>query len=300
MDKLHIMGGLECIRVFSDHPKARPPFVGHRHVEYGGREWRTTIEQAQRAGAGVFFSVNGTDGVGASAENIERVRTYYVDIDDLEHKEDALERLITAKLKPSAIVETKNGVHAYWYAQTQVPVNHTEYRQVQQGLIDHFGGDNSVKDISRVLRLPSTLHLKDPKNPFTVRIVHQLPEDKTPYYSPEQLLREYPAPKPPVYTYTPVRDDSGSWGNFLEDLSRWDPIPGERNNTMLLCAGVAISYNVDEEDFVGGMYPIVKDWNTGRNELGELRRVARWAYARGTPIPAFVLRRKGIPLRRGL
>lgn len=299
-DKLHIMGGLECIRVFGDHPKASPPFVGHRHVEYGSDEWDDIITRSQAGGAGVFFSVNRTDGKGARSYNIAGVRTYYVDVDGLRDKGPTLEAMITAPLKPSAIVETRNGVHAYWYAKSQVPVDHAEYQRVQKGLIKHFDADKSVKDIARVLRVPGTLHLKDPENPFTVRIVHQLSEGLTPYYTAEQLLEVYPSPEPEPLPPVQISRRPGAWGKVLEDLERWDPVPGERNQVMLLCAGVAISYGVGQDEFVDTMYPIASTWNTGRNVLSELRRVARWAYERGNPIPAFVLRRKGVPIRRGL
>lgn len=298
---LHIFGGIECLRFFPDSPGAKPPFTGHRHVLYDGEEYHGLIKEMQDAGAGAYISVNGTDGKGAKAENIIRVRTYYVDIDGLIDKKPALEQLISAKLKPSAIVETKNGVHAYWYAAHQTPVNLTEYKRVQVGLIDAFGGDHSAKDISRVLRIPNTLHLKDPEHPFLVRLVHQLPKDKTPYYSAEQLLEAYPSTyqEPPPYTEKVVSSPK-RWSMYLEDLARWDPVPGERNSIMLLSAGVAIAYGVSVEDYVATMYPIVKEWNIPRSVYSELWRVGRWAYDKGNPIPPRVLRRRGVPVRSGL
>ena len=297
---LHIFGGVESIRFFADNKESKVPFVGHKHLEYGTKLFWDTIKKMQASGAGAFITVNGTDGVGAKAENIVRVRTYYVDIDGLEDKTPALEKLVTASLKPSAIVETKNGVHAYWYAKDQTPVNHNEYRRVQTGLVRYFDGDMSARDIARVLRIPDTWHLKDTSNPYLVRVVHQLPESQTPYYTAGELLRYYPAPEERPRTEVRAVDSPKSWTKFLEDLDKWDPIEGERNNIMLLCAGVAIAYGVNQEDFIDTMYPIVKTWKTGRNERGELSRVARWAYEKGNPISPSVLRRRGIPIRGGL
>jgi hypothetical protein len=298
---LHIFGGIESIRFFPDNPDAVLPFIGHRHVEYGGEQYQGLIKEMQEYGAGAYITVNGTDGVGAKAENINRVRTYYVDIDGLKNKTPALTALITAKLKPSAIVETKNGVHAYWYAANQTPVDHEEYRRVQLGLIKAFGGDTSAKDIARVLRIPDTWHLKDPGDPFLVRIVHQLPSSKTPYYTAQQILDAYPSPyrkaeRPEVK----VTDSPRAWGLYLEDLGKWNPVPGERNSTMLLSAGVAIAFGVPVDTYVNTMYPVVKEWNTGRNVYSELRRVADWAYTKGNPIPPQVLRRRGVPIRSSL
>jgi len=295
---LHIYGGLECLRFFPDGKDAKSSFVGFRHVEYDSPDWHALIGKMQENGLGAFVNVNGTDGRGAKAENINRVRAYYVDIDGLTVKDDALMKLITAPLPPSAIVETKNGLHAYWFAKNQKPVDYSEYRDVQDGLVIAFGGDRSAKDIARVLRLPGSLHLKG--EPFEVRVVHQLPKGEAPYYEASQLLAHYPAPKRKELLDVPIVNDSNSWSMFLEDLSRWIPSSGDRNMVMLLSAGVAIKYGVDERTFVGSVYPIVKEWGLQRNVMGELRRVADWAYAKGNPIPAKALRSRGVPIREGL
>lgn len=298
---LHIFGGLESVRFFSDNKQSRVPFTGHKHLNYGTKVFWDTIKKMQAAGAGAFITVNGTDGVGAKAENIVRVRTYYVDIDGLEDKGPALEKLITAPLKPSAIVETKNGVHAYWYSKKQTPVNHSEYRRVQTGLVKFFDGDMSARDIARVLRIPDTWHLKDAENPYLVRVVHQLPESQTPYYTPEELLNFYPAPQEHGGVPTVQKKNSPkSWRVFLDGLESWDPVPGERNQVMLLSAGVAIGFGVPEEHFIDTMYPIVSTWGTGRNVKAELVRVARWAYEKGTPIHPRVLQKRGVPIKGGL
>lgn len=297
---LHILGGLESIRVFADHAQAKPHFVGHRNVEYGSQNYYRLIRDAQASGCGVFFSVNRTDGKGAKAENIKQVRTFYVDIDGLEDKTDALLELMTARLKPSAIVETKNGVHAYWYARPEQGVRFKTYGDVQRGLIRKFNGDKSAKDIARVLRIPGTMHLKDPAHPYEVRLIHQLPKEETPYYTPEEILEAYPAPTERTIEVVPVTNSPAAWKMLLEDLEAWSPVPGERNATMLLCAGVAIRYGVSQEKYISDMLDIVKSWRIGRNELAELRRVASWAYAKGNAIPASVLRKKGVPIRREL
>jgi hypothetical protein len=297
---LHIMGGIESIRVFADHPHSKPLFTGHRHLQFGSREYERLIEQAQETGAGVYFSVNATDGRGAKAENIIRIRSYYVDIDGLNDKNPTLEMLVTSKLKPSAIVETKNGVHAYWFAAEQTPVNHERYRAVQEGLIQAFNGDASAKDIARVLRVPDTWHLKDPNDPFLVRIVHQFPIDKTPYYHAEELLTAYPSPQRKALAKPEVVISPKRWEMYLDDLAAWNPIQGERNNVMLLSAGVAIAFGVNKDTYVKTMAPIVDDWNINRDVQMELKRVANWAYNKGNPIPTAAVRARGIPIRRGL
>lgn len=297
---LHIMGGVECVRFFADSKSIRPSFVGNKFLTFDSPEYHNAISEAQTQGAGAFFSVNRTNGHGGKAKDIIAVRTFYVDIDGLKDKTDALTRLLTAELKPSAVVETRNGVHAYWYAVSQTPVDIARYRQVQNGLTKAFGGDDSAKDIARVLRIPGTLHQKNPEEPFLVRIVHQLPRTLTPYYSSDEILEVYPSPPEKEHVHVSVRNSPVAWRFYVEDLAKWEPIEGERNKIMLLSAGVAIAYGVTMDAFVSSMYNVVRGWNLGRNAHAELKRVATWAYERGNPIPAAVVRRRGVPIRRGI
>jgi hypothetical protein len=295
---LHIYGGIECLRFFPDNKSKNGGYAGIRFIKYDSPEYYELIQTMQYEGMGAFVTVNGTDGRGAKTENINRVRSFYVDIDGLVEKESTLLKLMNAKLQPSAIVETRNGLHAYWFAKKQTPVFKDLYTRVQIGLINAFNGDYSAKDLARVLRLPDTLHLKG--EPFEVKVIHQLEKHQTPYYSYEQLLEAYPAPRQTKRAPVSITPSNESWRAILQDLNSWNPVNGERNMIMLLAAGVAIKYGISMEAYVDTMYDIVSNWDLGRDEKAELKRVAKWAYDKGNAISPQVLRSKGIPIRRGL
>ena len=110
-----------------------------------------TLTQLQESGAGVFVTINETDGKGRSKENIIRVRAHYVDLDgaDLKPVRDWLE--------PDIICETSpRRWHAYWLVR-DTPLE--EFSAVQQRLIRAFDADN-VHDLPRVMRLPGFFHQK--------------------------------------------------------------------------------------------------------------------------------------------
>jgi hypothetical protein len=49
---------------------------------------------------------------------------------------------------------------------------------VQKALVHLFGGDKAAVDPARILRVPYTMHLKDPSDPFLVKVVSYKPEAK--------------------------------------------------------------------------------------------------------------------------
>ena len=103
--------------------------------------------------AGVFVVVNQTDGLGFRDANVTKVRALFVDLDGSD-----IEPVRSCSLPPQAIVETSAGRwHAYWKV-SDVPV--TEFSNYQDALAKKFGGDPSVKNPSRLMRLPGFFHCK--------------------------------------------------------------------------------------------------------------------------------------------
>lgn len=301
--RLWIMGGLEAIRFFADDKKKAGAIIRQAFVEFDSDKYHKLIRHYQSLGCGAFFTVNRTNGAGATLKDIMQVRTYYVDLDGVPDKDDALLALLNAKLQPSAIVETKRGFHAYWYASEPLPVIKEEYDMIQRGLISRFadhGADGSAKDLARVLRLPGTNHMKNPSDPFAIRIVHQKPAKKVPYYSRKEMMAAFPSRKLPELIPLGTVNQPQSWLLYLSDLSKWESKPGDRNMVMLLSAGVAIRFGVVMDDFVHGMLPIVRSWDIGRDEKSELIRIAKWAYKQGKAIPPYVVAKRGVPIRKGL
>jgi hypothetical protein len=130
--------------------------------------WPTVLARNNaRRQAGVFVAVNETDLKGRGTKNVLRVRSLFADADGPEQVENCEAALTAAGVVPSVIVRTGRGAHYYFFVD-DVPCH--EFSQYQQLLIHRLGTDPSIKDLPRVMRLPGTLHLKDPNNPRLVRL----------------------------------------------------------------------------------------------------------------------------------
>lgn len=136
-------------------------------------------------GWGVFATVQKFRGA-RRKENLERIRAWAVDLDGGD-KAEQRRRLAAAKLTPSSVVETKNGYHAYWYAEDAKPEH---YRLVLDRLVSFFGADKNARDLARVLRVPGFLHQKDPTDPFLVR--HVFGPNRELVYLERDMLRSFP------------------------------------------------------------------------------------------------------------
>jgi RecA-family ATPase len=114
------------------------------------------------SGAGIFITINETDGKGRKGENITRVRALFADLDGA-----PLEPVMAHQPPPHLVVQTSpNRFHAYWFVEG-LPFE--QFKASQQALARKFGGD-AVHDLPRVMRLPGFLHRKG--EPFLVQIIH--------------------------------------------------------------------------------------------------------------------------------
>ena len=187
---MRILQGQVAFQVFTDHKATHKPV-------YPGQKYGTLAEHERflryinGRGGGIFFAVNQTDNVGRKTANITRVRAYFADCDGL---------------RTSALVETRNGIHAYWYSRGDEGVDPQAYRRVNRRLAHHYGADPIATPITTVLRVPGFLHQKHPSDPFMVKLLYEDP-DLT--YTPEELLEVYPeAPNEhaaPVGDAEPIR-----------------------------------------------------------------------------------------------
>ena len=121
------------------------------------------ITACQRKGCGIFATVNQTDGTKRTKSDITRIRALWIDADApvAHHRDDF-------PVQPHFIVESSPGkFHYYW----RVDDDRSDLAEeaMARMIAAHPGGDTNAKDVSRVLRLPGTLHLKG--EPFMSRIV---------------------------------------------------------------------------------------------------------------------------------
>lgn len=164
------------------------------------------FKKYQKQGYGVYFVVNSG---GHKKDSIKRINAHFIDMDfgkiprikeeklirdsegkivyEYRTKEEIekykiafLKKLASFKLNPNIIVETKNGFHVYWLIDHDKPQNLDAFTPLQEKLINYFAAleereehaDKNVKDINRVLRLINYEHLKNPKDPFTIKCIY--------------------------------------------------------------------------------------------------------------------------------
>jgi hypothetical protein len=269
--------------------------------------WTERYEQLMAendAGAGVYYTVNATDGHGRSAANITEIRAWYTDIDGVREeraKRGVTRRLLEHALAPSCVIETRNGIHALWYAVPGLPIDLAAYRDTEEGVICYWGGDQSVKDIARVLRAPGFAHRKrkgdQPPPPLHItRVLFEQPEA---FFTEAEVRAAFP---PPERHYREDHDRGAradavdDWDKVVGALADWRAVPMARHRVMTLATGVAIKFGVSESRCVGDLMPIVDGWDTGRDMPTELKRTARWAYQRGDTATVKALRNEGVPV----
>ena len=125
-------------------------------------EHAETLAGLNARGAGVFVTVNETDGKGRKSVNVQRVRALFVDLDGA-----PLEPIKAATLAPHCMVESSpNHWHAYWRI-ADCPL--ADFKPLQKALAARFNGDAKVCDPARVMRLPGFDHRK--RAPYRSRIV---------------------------------------------------------------------------------------------------------------------------------
>ncbi|RKG40719.1 DUF3987 domain-containing protein [Acinetobacter sp. WCHAc060007] len=135
-------------------------------------------------GAGVFVTVNQTDGKGRKKENIVRVRALYVDFDkfNMERTGD----LVNLDLPPNMVIESSKGKHhAYWVLGKNSDIPLEQFTALQKRLIAYFindGADKGIHDLPRVMRLAGFKHQKG--EAFTTRVDHL----ERRHYTAEQVI----------------------------------------------------------------------------------------------------------------
>lgn len=198
MSIFQLLQGPQAFQVTADDPAAKDSVrsgILHGTLD----EHRRLLHALNKRGGAIFYTVNETDGEGRSKEHITRIRAYMIDCDGLpttRAKRENIAELRDGPLAPSAIVESKNGLHVYWLSSGDEPVDPIAYRNVNRRLAHAYGGDPAAVDIARAMRAPGFLHMKNPQEPFRITIVSEAPEVR---YTPEQILAAYP-PSPKEVT----------------------------------------------------------------------------------------------------
>ena len=145
----------------------------------------TTVAIANdNQGADAYFYVNG----GRKQYAISRIRACFVDMDAgrddngnyfkpsivMQKKRGFLNYINNFPVKPSWVVDTRNGYQCYWILnQNNVNPHKTYWNGIQKKLVNHFGGDARAIKINQIYRIPYTWWRKgwEGKQPYFTSIL---------------------------------------------------------------------------------------------------------------------------------
>jgi hypothetical protein len=165
-----------------DSKEERAALTSVRHTR-NAAELAALLPELKRLndnGAGIFVTVNETNGFGRKTENIIRVRALYIDLDG-----PSVQTVMDWELPPHWINGSSPGrFHCYWKVEG-MPLE--DFKAAQKALIDRFNADIGVNDLPHVMRVPGFYHRKcrlrddgSRNEPFLTRI-HHFNKDLPPY-----------------------------------------------------------------------------------------------------------------------
>ena len=153
-----------------------------------GEPKRTTVEEWQNEGRGVYAVIN--DG-GDTDSEITQCRAVFCEWDDRpkEWQIDAWKDL--GLPEPTIQVDTGGkSIHNYWvFAE---PISVDDWKSLQTRLLDHADADRSLKNPSRVMRLPGTFHIDGDGNPGGLTTIINTSEN---YYTVRDIEKGLPSRK---------------------------------------------------------------------------------------------------------
>lgn len=225
---------------------------------------------------GIFFSVNPMESWKRNRESVKTIQTRICDIDTWD-KEQQLELIKNAPLKPSLVVESNHGFHLYYLANKEL--TEEEFEKGNIGLKDYYNWDIKVcRDTARVLRIPWYYHMKGDK--FMVEYRKDLGcKDR---YSYEEMIKAFPSKEEPKqevksfkthYKANDIFDkiynldqmdlmSEFSWSSWV----RWDVFDFKRNSNgeyQIWVNGKSTSSWIDLEHKIGSSdkwWPTIIQW----------------------------------------
>lgn len=134
-------------------------------------------EIKQKNGAGIWIMVNAGNGLGRSAANVVRVRSFFIDLDGSPWEPAA------EALKPHMRIESSPGKwHLYWLVDD---CDLGQFKITQQAIARKYDGDKACCDLPRVLRVPGFYHVK-----FKPVMTQLVEINDFPRYSTQQVINE--------------------------------------------------------------------------------------------------------------
>jgi hypothetical protein len=152
-------GGRFMFQTFDDNANRKDGSLARKLYGTLDDHWRELNDLNER-GAGVYITVNETDGKGRETTNIVAIRAAFVDFDGQPQPENP-------HVPPTVITETSPGRWHYFWCLRDCPLE--QFTPLQKRLIELYGSDPKIIDRPRVMRVPGFLHRK--REPFLSKLV---------------------------------------------------------------------------------------------------------------------------------
>jgi hypothetical protein len=154
-----------CFQTFDDQKDRRDPSLASILIGTLEQHWDALVD-LNRRGAGIFVTVNRTDGKGRKSENMVSPRAIIQEADHPNTPPPPLDAHIEVESSPGKF-------HRYWSIDEATAPSFEEWRECMNRMVTDFGSDPNACDPPRVLRVAGFFHQKDPAKPFMVRIHRQ-------------------------------------------------------------------------------------------------------------------------------
>lgn len=128
--------------------------------------WDKLIK-ANKQGSGVFVTINESNGKSFLDLDIIRIRAIFIDDDG--NDPPVTRDSIKHRLDPSTTVQSCHGQHNYFLVAAGETTD--DFTHIQKSLAKKFDTDKTICNLGRVMRLPGTIHMKDPTKPFLVKLL---------------------------------------------------------------------------------------------------------------------------------
>tara|TARA_A100000164_G_C21858013_1_gene748589 strand:+ start:374 stop:1390 length:1017 start_codon:yes stop_codon:yes gene_type:complete len=187
------------------------------------------IINAHLEGRGLYFVVN--DG-GTTDIEITQCRAFFVEWDDIPKEEQLYIYKELNLPEPTFQVETGKSIHNYWVLKK--PVSQLIWKPIQKRLVDYTKSDPSIKNPSRVMRLPGFYYVnKQGELTERIRLINVTQKEYS-VKDIEDCLPEPEKPKPVEVKPTKPKVVKSDW-KIEEIHDALDHIPPrvQGNNTYM-------------------------------------------------------------------
>lgn len=161
------------VRMLSVKGNKLPKRYFYKSKEQLVAQYESLIKEGVDERCGVYFGVCPRTSYKGNKASINRAHVLWADLDDKNYsggKKEALSRLRQFRFKPTLIIDSGHGYHAYW----KLKEPQTDLKLVESYLdavAVELGSDRAVKDVSRVMRLPGTINNKEEDKQIPTMVV---------------------------------------------------------------------------------------------------------------------------------